>query len=231
MKPSSRVFIIMLGPPGVGKGVYSSLLTKDLGINCLSSGDELRRIIRKEDPSSIPINELKQTMINGKLVNDSYILSHIFGKLNTPKYAKGAILDGFPRTIIQAKVFESFTKINLVVKIDLDEDIIIKKMLGRRHCFYCSKSYNDCAIKEGEYDLPKMLPIKQHDKCDRCNKTLKFVKREDDNEVSIRKRIRIYKNMTKPVEDYYKNHVTLFQPKKGLKDYPAFYNWVKSTLH
>ena len=223
-------FILMLGAPGAGKGTYSHLLSKDFRLNELSSGDELRNMIKLNLPSPIPISDIKSTLQNGKLVSDTLALSIIFAKLSTKKYRNGAILDGFPRTITQAKYFESIHKINLIIKVDMDEEIIVRKMLGRRLCAFCGKGYNDCAIIEGDYYLPKILPVKKKGFCDKCGKSLKLIKRDDDNEDTIRNRIRLYKRMTKQVEEYYKERTYVFNPRKGLKDYYKLKNYVSNNL-
>jgi adenylate kinase len=218
----------MIGAPGVGKGTYSRMLSKDMKISELSSGDELRKIVKNNLDGNI--SKTKDIMDKGKLVDDEYIFGIVKNKLKEEAYANGAILDGFPRTISQAKEFENFKHIDLVVKIDLNEDVLVRKLLGRRMCVHCGTGYNVCSIFEGDYDMEALLPKNNIDKCDNCGDRL--IQRDDDTDVIIRKRIKLYKDLTKPVEEYYndKNLVKLFEPKKGLKDYPVLRELVSEYL-
>jgi adenylate kinase len=227
-----QIFILMIGAPGVGKGTYSRILSKELKLQELSSGDELRKLVKLKSKSSQgheEVSDIKRIMDEGKLVNDIFMFEFMRKKLEGEDYKNGAILDGYPRTIIQAKKFEEKRKINLVVKIDLNEDILVRKLLGRRVCQKCGKGYNVCNIREGPYDMEPLLP-KENNKCDDCNS--KLIQREDDTESIIKSRIKLYKELTRPLEDYYqnKNIVKLFEPFRGLKDYPALSQLVGKYL-
>lgn len=220
-----RKFILMMGAPGVGKGTYSRMLSKDLKVPELSSGEELRKLPLNEDTVNI-----KEQMNRGELVDNEFVINLIENRLSRNTYDGGAILDGFPRNLYQAKYFDEKSKLDLVIKINLDEEIIVRKLLGRRVCEDCGKGYNICNIKEGEYDMEPLLPRKVHNKCDDCDGAL--IERKDDNEETIRQRIVLYNRMTQPLEEFYKSkgRILIFEPKRGLKDYPNLINLVRKEF-
>jgi adenylate kinase len=222
------LYILMIGAPGVGKGTYSGMLSKDLNLPELSSGDHLRKLVKSE--ISDKSNEIKKLIDLGKLVDDQFMFNFMLNKLSYEQFSMGVILDGYPRNINQAEQLEKIKHMDLVLKIQLNEEILIRKLLGRRVCKSCDKNYNICSIKEGEYDMEPLLPKINSTKCDECNSEL--IQREDDTEKVIRDRLSLYKEYTKPLEDYYqkKNLVRIFEPKKGIKDYPILLELVKSNL-
>jgi adenylate kinase len=224
----SGLYILMIGAPGVGKGTYSRMLSKDLSIPELSSGDLLRNLVKSDN--SDQSKEIKKIIDSGKLVDDQYMFNFMLNKLSSQQYSKGVILDGYPRNINQAEQLEKIKHMDLVLKIELDEEILIRKLLGRRVCKSCGKNYNICSIKEGEYDMEPLLPKIDPTKCDDCHSDL--FQRDDDTEKIIRDRLSLYKQFTKPLEDYYqkKNLVRVFEPKKGIKDYLKLLELVKSNL-
>jgi adenylate kinase len=229
VKNKINPIIMILGAPGSGKGTYSKLLSRDLKINVLSSGDELRKIISGDN--LLPeIKKMKETMEKGHLINDDYVFCIIKEKLNSDEYKSGVILDGYPRRISQAIQWENYKTIDLVIKINLDEEILIKKMLGRRVCEKCGKSYNICEINEKGYYMKPLLPKKSINHCDDCSSVL--VTRTDDTESVIRERLNVYKELTLPIEKFYedKNIVLKFELKKGVDDYHILHNSVASKL-
>jgi len=155
----SKTILYMLGAPGSGKGTYSKMLGKDLNLNVLSSGDELRKLV-ETNINSPQIIEMKKIIEAGHLINDEYMLEFMKEKLNSECYKNGVILDGYPRRLSQAKQFKNYKSIDIVIKIDLDEEILIKKMLGRRICNNCGKNYNICSIDEKGYLMKPLLPQK-----------------------------------------------------------------------
>ena len=155
-----NLVILMIGAPGVGKGTYSRMLSKDLNIPELSSGEELRKLLKSNQNNNPQISRIKNLMDKGQLVDDEYIFNFMKEKLCRPEYSKGVILDGYPRNINQAMHFKTLRTMDLVINIELEESILIKKLLGRRVCINCGKNYNICCIKEGDFDMEPLLPKK-----------------------------------------------------------------------
>ncbi len=229
MKGRLNTAILMIGAPGVGKGTYSRLLSRDLGIPELSTGDELRRLSRSETTNPL-INKIKGIMEKGQLVGDEYMIELIQSKLTLPEYSKGFILDGFPRTHNQAVSFEKVKNMDLVVKVHLSEEVLIAKLMGRRVCSGCGKGYNICSFKSNGYDMDPLLPKKKENHCDDCGSEL--IQRKDDVEETIRSRLKVYEEQSKAVEEYYdkKNLMITLELKKGIKDYPVLLDAVKNKL-
>lgn len=184
--------IILLGAPGVGKGTQAGLLAKEEGIPHISAGD----ILREEMKSGTKFgNKAKEFVSQGKLVPDELIISIIENVLKGEECRNGFVLDGFPRTIVQAKSFDNLLeelgkKITVVLNIDVSEDEIISRLSGRRACENCKENFH-LVFK----------PPKEANKCDRCGKRL--VVRDDDRPETIKNRLEVYKEMTEPLIDYY----------------------------
>jgi len=190
-----RKHIILLGPPGAGKGTQGQLLSKNFGIPFISSGDALREEIGKN--SSIG-RKVFSFMEKGMLVPDSVVEEFISTILTKYDLNEGFVLDGFPRTIHQAEFLnayleESSANLDAVIYIYLPEDDIIKRISGRRTCKQCGAVYN-----------VYFNPPKNDMRCDYCGSEL--VQREDDREEVVIKRIEVYSEETRPLIDYYKNH-------------------------
>ena len=154
----------------------------------------------------------------------------IVERLKDSKYRRGAILDGFPRTKTQAIALSKHTKIDMCIKIDINENILTKKLLGRRECKKCQKNYNLFNIKNEEYDMTPLLP-KIDGVCDECGGEL--IQRADDNVKTIKKRMMTYKDKTVPMEEYFMEsgtRVMTFEPKRGVKDYNKFKEQVLNHL-
>lgn len=222
------VKLLMMGAPGVGKGTFSRILSRDINLPELSSGAELRRI--KDSGKGAVAEEIKRIVAEGGLVDDSIVLKMIVNRLKDSKYNRGAILDGFPRTKDQAIALGKYTKIDLCIKVDLNENVLERKLMGRRECKKCQKNYNLFAIKNAEYDMTPLLP-KKKGICDECGGQL--IQRSDDNVKTIKARMHTYKSKTVPMEEYFMESgtkVMSFEPKKGVKDYPQFKKQVIDTL-
>lgn len=236
MKRINKCVILMIGAPGVGKGTYSRMLSQDMKIPELSSGEELRKIIKIKNVTDSSINgisleKIKQTLESGAFLEDEFMFKFMKEKFSNPFYSKGIILDGYPRNIKQAQSLDEILDLNLVIKIELREDILIRKLSGRRVCSGCGKNYNICAIFEEEYQMEPLLPKKDINKCDECLSDL--FKRPDDDELTIKKRLELYKNLTAPIEEYYnkRNFLKIFEPKKGIYDYPNLLKLVKNSIN
>jgi adenylate kinase len=212
-----REVILIMGAPGVGKGTFSKMLSKDFNIPEFSTGEELRRIASLNNHTDPNVEKIKEIIKSGKLVDDQSMISLVKTRMDQDDARHGIILDGFPRNLNQAVLFDRAT---MVIDIFLSDDILIPKILGRRICKTCGNNYNIFEIYERGYHMDPLLPKKNRDKCDDCN--IDLVCREDDKEEIIRNRLNIYKEHTFPLIDYYqkKNMLIQFEPKKGKKDYP-----------
>ena len=167
--------IVLFGPPGVGKGVYCRMLSKDLAIPTFSTGDFLRLLLLSKHQNELfsekQMMEIEKRMLEGELVKDTLIHKIVYPKLIEARKT-GLILDGFPRTLRQEKYLQAHKPIDLLVNLELREDILIRKLLGRRICPKCGTAYNIEQINEGEYVMPPMLPKRDPHKCDKDGEVL-----------------------------------------------------------
>lgn len=184
---------IILGPPGSGKGTAASRIAPKRNIVHISTGDLLRENIKKQTPIGIKSQEF---INSGKFVPDEIVIELLKNKLNEKDTKNGFILDGFPRTINQAKKLFEITDIDLLISLDVAEDVIIERISTRLSCSNCNKIYNTRTI------IPKQEGI-----CDECNSQL--IKREDDKIETIKQRVVTYKEMTKPLIEFYKDKITI----------------------
>jgi adenylate kinase len=199
---------VFLGPPGVGKGTYSSRIAPKLGIVHISTGD----IFREEVEEGTALGKkIKGIMARGDLVSDKIVIDAIKKRCKKQDCRLGFILDGFPRTIEQAEALEKMFKIDLVLNIQMPEDILVEKISARRVCRECGDIYNVADIRRNGIEMPPMLP-KVTGKCDKCGGEL--YQRPDDKSEVIKERLKNYREETQPLIDYYR--------KRGiLKDFHA----------
>jgi len=180
--------IVLLGPPGAGKGTQASVLCKTLKIPHISTGDMLRRAIRDNTPAGLKV---KAIIDQGNLIPDNEIIALVNERLAKPDCAHGYLLDGFPRTIPQAKALESEGKhIDYVIELVLDEEEIVKRISGRRWHPASGRSYNMI------YQPPK------HDCVDDITGE-PLVQRADDKESTVRNRLHVYQKQTEPLIHFY----------------------------
>jgi len=195
------VKLIILGPPGVGKGTYSTRLSKLLGIVKISTGDILREEVRKGSKLG---RLVEKHLKEGTLVPDD-IMVRIVEKRIRKAGSKGFILDGFPRTLEQAQALDKIVKIDAIIYLSMDEEILIERLLRRRVRKRCGAVYNVTDIRKVvngvEYIFPPLLSQRRRI-CDLCGGPL--VRREDDEPEVIRRRLKIYKRLSKPIINYYK---------------------------
>lgn len=191
---------IFLGPPGSGKGTYSKRLSPFWGIPHISTGDLFRDHLKNETEIGKKVQEF---LNSGKLVPDNITIEILKQRIEQEDCIKGFILDGFPRTIPQAEALSKISAIDVVTNLNIPEDILIEKACARRVCKNCGDIYNLCDVNREEIIMPGMFPQKEG-KCDKCEGEL--IQRKDDNEETVKNRLEIYKNETKPLIDFYKNN-------------------------
>lgn len=209
--------LVFLGAPGVGKGTFANKIAPLLGVPAISTGDIIRAEIKAGTPLGLKVKEFANA---GKLVPDEIVSAMVRERLKKDDAKNGWILDGYPRTVQQAKDLDSSEKVSRVMNITLPEDVLITKLLGRRVCGDCGKNYNVAAIHQGELDMPPLLP-KPAD-CDKCHGKPRLTIREDDNEKVVRERMNVYNAQTSPLIAYYGKQGKLqdFAVKKGIDDLP-----------
>ena len=180
--------LILVGPPGAGKGTQGEILAKKLGIDTISTGVMLRTAIKEQTE----VGKLAEKYINdGKLVPDDVIVSIVKERLSRPDVEKGFILDGFPRTIAQAEALtESGLKIDKVLSLEVADEKIIERLSARRECSKCGAPYSII------YKKPRL-----EGKCDKCGGVL--IQRADDNPDTIQNRLNIYHEQREPIKEYY----------------------------
>jgi adenylate kinases len=182
--------LILLGPPGAGKGTQAAYITEKFGIPQISTGDMLRAAVKAQTPLGI---EAKKIMDAGKLVSDDIIIGLVQDRLKSPDCEKGYLFDGFPRTIPQADALKSAgVKLDFVVELEVPEESIIERMSGRRVHPASGRSYH-----------VKFNPPKVADVDDVTGEPL--VLRDDDREETVRHRLTVYRDQTRPLVDYYES--------------------------
>ena len=189
--------IIFLGPPGSGKGTYSTRLSRLLGIPHISTGDIFREAVKQGTELGKKVNEY---LMRGELVPDNITTNVLKERISKPDCEKGFILDGYPRTMPQAKALDEFVEIDLVINLNIHEKILIEKLSARRICVNCGEIYNIADTKETidgvKYDMPPMLP-KTPGVCDKCGG--KLIHRKDDRVEVIKTRLKLYRKQSEPL--------------------------------
>jgi adenylate kinase len=196
--------IIIFGPPGVGKGTYSSRIADKLDLVNISTGDIFREHMAQGTKLG---RQIVGYMKKGQLVPDEIVIEMMQRRLTQPDCEKGFILDGYPRTVPQAKALEN-EKIDVIINLIVPDEILIAKCVARRICKDCGDIYNvlnlDKTIQEVRYIVPSMSP-KVEGKCDKCGGDL--IQRIDDNPKMIKARLDIYREQSKPVAQYYRGRI------------------------
>ena len=186
--------IILLGPPGAGKGTQAKKLTGEFSIPQISTGDMLREAVKNGTELG---KKAKGFMDAGGLVPDEVVIGIVKERLAAKDCAKGFILDGFPRTIPQAQALDRVTKelgkeIRFVLSLEVDQNELMERLCGRRTCTGCGAMFH-----------VKFHPPKAAGKCDKCGTAL--IQRDDDKEETITARLANYNKATAPLLDYYRN--------------------------
>jgi adenylate kinase len=190
------MIIVLLGPPGSGKGTQAQLLQSKYNIFKLSTGDMLRQAIENDTALG---KKVKPLLASGQLVSDDLMIDIIRDELKENKNNKDFVFDGFPRTLNQAeKLDDLLTDLNLeidhVIEFKVPDTSIIQRVLGRYSCSKCGAAYNKVNN-----------PSKQKDICDYCGTKNSFIHREDDKEETVVKRLQTYHNLINPIITYYQN--------------------------
>ncbi len=185
--------LVLLGPPGAGKGTQAKRLQDQRGLVQLSTGDMLRAAVAAGTELGRKAGDI---MERGELVPDDLVIGLIAERMDADKGGKGFILDGFPRTIGQAEALDRLLeergkKVDRVVVLDVDDDKLVQRITGRFTCATCGEGYHDL------YKRPKVEGV-----CDVCGGT-KFTRRKDDTEEVVRARLKAYHAQTKPLIGYY----------------------------
>lgn len=185
--------LILLGLPGAGKGTASERIVDEFHLAHISTGDMFREAIANETPVGL---EAKSYIDNGNLVPDEVTAKLVEERLQQKDTEKGFILDGFPRTTVQAELLEDITKrldkrLTNVISIDVSEDVLIKRLSARYMCKACGATYNKISN-----------PTKVEGKCDRCGGS-EFYQRDDDKPEVVKNRLEVNKKMNTPLNDFY----------------------------
>jgi adenylate kinase len=185
--------IILLGPPGAGKGTQAERLVAERGMVQLSTGDMLREARKADTPLG---HQVAEVMDSGALVSDDIVSALIDAKLSELSEGQGAIFDGYPRTLAQAESLDSILaahgrRLDHVVELVVDEDALVERIVGRFSCANCGTPYHD------KFKCPKVDGT-----CDVCG-SHEFKRRPDDNEATVRTRMAEYRKKTAPILPYY----------------------------
>jgi adenylate kinase len=193
-------YVVLLGPPGAGKGTQAQIVSEELGLPHISSGD----IFRENLKNKTELGRIAEEYINrGELVPDDITISMIQERISRPDCNSGALLDGFPRTPAQAKALEEMLKsmdsnVSAVPYINVPDAVLIERLTGRWTCRSCGHVYHE-----------KYNPPKNQGQCDLCGGEL--YQREDDKVETVTQRIRVYKEQTQPLIDFYRRHGVLIE--------------------
>lgn len=196
--------VVLLGPPGAGKGTQAKLLQEEFGAVQISTGDILRKAVAEQTALG---KEAAEFINRGALVPDSLIVNLVAERLKEPDCEKGFLLDGFPRTIPQAESLDEILSkmglnLNSVLSVEVPQKIIVERLAGRRTCRKCG------ALCHVVFSPPKQSGV-----CDRCSGEL--YQRDDDREQTIANRLQVYENQTAPLVNYYSQR-GLLRPVDGV---------------
>jgi len=185
--------LVLLGPPGAGKGTQAEYITKKFGIPHISTGDMLREAIKAEKPLGL---EAKGYIDRGELVPDDVIIKMVKERLARPDCERGFMLDGFPRNLDQGRALETTLEelgigLDIVVYINVPEEVVVERLSGRRLCRTCGATYH-----------VKYMPPKQEGICDKCGGEL--YQRPDDNPDTVRNRMKVYQQQTAGLIGHYR---------------------------
>ncbi|UCH89038.1 MAG: adenylate kinase [Thermoplasmata archaeon] len=205
--------LIILGAPGAGKGTQAQLIADKYGIPHIATGDILRDAIQSGKMLGATARSF---MERGKLVPDEIVIELTLRRLSQDDCKNGFILDGFPRTLRQAKEFTERHEIDMVIDIHVDESVLISRVTGRRSCPHCREVYH-----------VKINPPRKEGICDRCGFDL--ILRDDDTEAILTNRLRVFHEETEPLIEYYSER-NLIQEIDGDRDIQAIQASIDDTI-
>lgn len=210
--------LILLGPPGAGKGTQAKLMIEKLNIPQISTGDILREAVKNNTPLGI---KAKSYMEKGLLVPDEVVVGIVKERISKDDCRGGFILDGFPRTVAQAEALEDVLKnmgkkIDHVISIHVEKDELIRRLAGRWTCRNCQEGYHEIFNPPGRKGV-----------CDKCGGEL--YQREDDKEETVKKRLETYEQQTMPLIDYYKRK-NLLRQINGIGDIKDVFSRILKVL-
>lgn len=177
--------LILLGAPGSGKGTMAQKLTAQLQIPQISTGDIFRKNLKEETPLGLKV---KSIMASGALVPDDITIEIVKNRLAEADCSNGYILDGFPRSLVQAQALDTFQDVDYAINLDVDREVVIKRLSGRRFCPSCSGTFHISTLEDEKV-------------CPNCGGQL--IVRADDCEETVRERQNVYVQNTLPLLDYY----------------------------
>jgi len=179
--------IVFLGPPGAGKGTQAKIVCEKLGIPQISTGDMLRSAIANQTETGL---KAKTFMDAGQLVPDEVVIALVKERLAMDDCKKGYILDGFPRTVEQAEALQTFAKLDAVVDLDVADEVLVKRLSGRRVCPLCGAPYHVDRLNGEKACKVDGTPL---------------IQRDDDKPETVLSRLEVYHKKTAPLIDFYKN--------------------------
>jgi adenylate kinase len=211
--------VILLGPPGAGKGTQARLLVDGMGLVQLSTGDMLRAAVAAGSEVG---RKAKAVMEAGQLVSDEIVIGVVSDRLDEPDTRNGVIFDGFPRTVAQAEALdrllaEKGLKLDAVVSMEVDDDLLVDRVSGRFTCACCGEGYHDTHKRPAKDGV-----------CDNCGST-EFKRRADDNAETVRARLTAYHADTAPLIDYYRDTGKL-KTVDGMADISAVTRAIREAL-
>jgi adenylate kinase len=202
--------IVLLGPPGSGKGTQAKRLSKDFNLAHISTGDLLREAVNDRTELG---KKAKGYMDSGRLVPDDLVIALV--KETIERMDTGFVLDGFPRTVEQARKLEAISSIDVVINLQVEEELLVERLTMRRSCKECGAVYH-----------LKFNPPKQEGVCDQCGGPL--YQRSDDTESTVRERLRVYNQNTLPLVEYYQRKDNLVSIDGGMEIGEVYFAIVKA---
>ncbi len=204
--------IIFLGAPGSGKGTMAQRLTGTLNIPQISTGDIFRKNLKEETPLGL---QIKDILNSGGLVPDEITIQIVRDRLAEPDCANGYILDGFPRSLVQASALDGFQHIDCAINLDVDKQTIVSRLSGRRFCPNCNGTFHISQLENAQV-------------CPSCGHAL--IVRKDDSEETVLERLRVYETTTLPLIEYYRKQGKLITI-DGVGGIDVVYERIIRVLH